>query len=897
MGRRVFVSYAHEDRAWRDAFRQMLGPALERYGVELWADDHIRSGDRWERVIGDALEGADLGLLLVTPAFLMSSFSWEVEVPALLAKRVPMVWVLVEDCLWEDVEALAPIQGVQDPRRDGALADHPRPTRELARICRKIRGEHLVGLRAVPRVAVGSAPAAAVVDRISPTAAAGEVFGAVPKRPPAFVGRVSDLEGLRAAVVAGLAGAVGVTGKPPAVGLQGRGGIGKTVLAAELTRDPETLAYFPDGVFWASLGERADVVEAQRQLAGWLGGDAGGIRSPLQGAKVLGELLADMQCLVVVDDVWSLGAAQALAVTGPRGRLLLTTRDRLLLRRLGAAAVELDVLSVDAARQLLGELTGTAAGDLPVQADGILEATGRAALAVALVGAAIGRGNQGWAEVSARLAEAGQMFAGHAYADTFKALEVATSGLTAEERDRYHALACFPEDTIVPPVTIGRLWELAEPGLNGQLQRFAELGLLRLEAGGVAFHDLQRDYLLLHAEAAAVAHEQLLAAHQGCPGDDWYQLDPDDPYLWNHLTYHLAAAGRHHELIATVTDPAWLAARIAHDGALAAERDVSDALRWEPTGARLQALLRRLRQTAHMLARAAGVASVVPTLGTHLWALRDTLDLARLDHVAPGARREVAWIADATSPQLIRTIEGHTGGVGSVAWSPDGTRLASASDDETVRVWDAVTGTPLQALPGHTGGVGSVAWSPDGARLASAGDDRTVRVWDAATGTPLQALPGHTGGVGSVAWSPDGTRLASASDDETVRVWDAATGTPLQALPGHTGGVWSVAWSPDGTRLASAGDDGTVRVWDAATGTPLQALPGHTGWVGSVAWSPDGARLASAGDDRVLVFWDAMQGRETGRVVVGQWAFSVDYSPTTGALAVGTDRAVIVYKP
>lgn len=89
LGRRVFVSYSHDDRAWLDRFREMLGPVLGRYSVDLWADDHIRSGERWERVIGEALDEADLGLLLVTPAYLKSSFSWEVEVPALLAAGCP----------------------------------------------------------------------------------------------------------------------------------------------------------------------------------------------------------------------------------------------------------------------------------------------------------------------------------------------------------------------------------------------------------------------------------------------------------------------------------------------------------------------------------------------------------------------------------------------------------------------------------------------------------------------------------------------------------------------------------------------------------------------------------------------------------------------------------------
>lgn len=143
LARRIFLSYSHDDRAWRDAFRQMLRPALDRHGVEFWADDHIFSGDRWERATGDALAGAALGLLLVTAAYLESSFSWQVEVPVLIRSGVPIVWVLVEDCLWDDNDVLRGVQGLQDPARDGALIDHPNLKKEMARICRKVRDEHL----------------------------------------------------------------------------------------------------------------------------------------------------------------------------------------------------------------------------------------------------------------------------------------------------------------------------------------------------------------------------------------------------------------------------------------------------------------------------------------------------------------------------------------------------------------------------------------------------------------------------------------------------------------------------------------------------------------------------------------------------------------------------------
>ncbi|MBM3740788.1 MAG: CHAT domain-containing protein, partial [Acidobacteria bacterium] len=174
------------------------------------------------------------------------------------------------------------------------------------------------------------------------------------------------------------------------------------------------------------------------------------------------------------------------------------------------------------------------------------------------------------------------------------------------------------------------------------------------------------------------------------------------------------------------------------------------------------------------------------------------------------------------------------------------------------RLWQPASGKALHTLTGHRNWVLSVAWSPNGQLLASA-SDTTVRLWQAASGKALHTLTGHRNWVLSVAWSPDGQLLASGSDDRTVRLWQAASGKALHSLTGHQHSVRSVAWSPDGQLLASGSDDKTVRLWHAASGREKRIFEGHSGPVIRLQWDRQSRHLASASEREVIV-WDAQTG-------------------------------------
>jgi WD40 repeat protein len=214
----------------------------------------------------------------------------------------------------------------------------------------------------------------------------------------------------------------------------------------------------------------------------------------------------------------------------------------------------------------------------------------------------------------------------------------------------------------------------------------------------------------------------------------------------------------------------------------------------------------------------------------------------------------------------------------SIAYSPDGTRIASGSHDHTIRVWDAHTGAIVAGpFQGHTDWVTSVAFSPDGTRIVSGSDDRTIRVWDAHTGAIVASpFQGHTHSVRSVAFSPDGTRIVSGSGDHTIRVWDAHTGAIVAGpFQGHTHSVTSVALSPDGTRIVSGSHDRTIRVWG------LDRQPGSDGALAS-PWIFNNNGWIST--DTAVLFWvppgfHSTFPRHANKLVMGPEAtFQVDWS-------------------
>lgn len=242
-------------------------------------------------------------------------------------------------------------------------------------------------------------------------------------------------------------------------------------------------------------------------------------------------------------------------------------------------------------------------------------------------------------------------------------------------------------------------------------------------------------------------------------------------------------------------------------------------------------------------------------------------------------------IWDVNTNTLLQTLVGHTNAVFCISWSPDGTQLLSGADDGTARIWDSNTGVITQIFSGHSWWVRKASWSPDGTKIVTSGwDDTSAKIWDVASGKEIRLLSGHNQ-VMSVAWSPDGTKIITGGRyDSLAKIWDASTGSLLHTLLQPVG-VLDVKWSPDSRKVLTVGSNREANIWDANNGTLLHNLSGHSDYVTCGGWSPDGTKVATGSWDRTIRIWNASTGVMIRTLITATNINDAAWSPEGSRLA------------
>jgi WD40 repeat protein len=297
--------------------------------------------------------------------------------------------------------------------------------------------------------------------------------------------------------------------------------------------------------------------------------------------------------------------------------------------------------------------------------------------------------------------------------------------------------------------------------------------------------------------------------------------------------------------------------------------------------------------------------------------------------VVTASQDSTARIWDGDTGRELLVLGGHTESICIATFSPDGTMLLTASRDGAARLWQARDGRQLGAFsvvseepPSLTrykfdgtpvwvsGGFRTFAdFSPDSSRIVTATDHQTIRFWDASTGNEIADLkiqvhnpkdgfdmpPSFNKPGFAMSFSPDGRRVVTASHDRTARLWDVNTGREITVFRGHWSFVGSARFSADGKRLVTASHDRTARVWDADTGHEIVVLAGHTGSVYSAGFSPDGKKVVTESTDKTVSLWDAVTGQEIVYFSCDAPASSAVFSPDgTKLLAVCNGTAWLV---
>ena len=909
---KIFISYAREDD---EPFVKKLHNDLALEFDVWWDREAMESrGRTFLQVIRDAIAAADSLLLVVGPAAVQSEYvraEWEFAFDA--CKVITPILRLGDYTLLR-----GPLTRLHTPDfRD--TRSYEEALSELVRILK------------MPIPPLG-------------------VLHSVNALPPHFLPRPEVISRIKENVLADVSRPCVITSAKQTAALQGMGGIGKSVIAAAFARSCDTRRTFGDGIIWLEFGRHAHPLRNIVRVATALADEPQNYSDHKNVGKFLTKLLAEKNCLIILDDIWDLQQAEPfLNALGPRCRLLITTRDAGLVNALGAQEQRLDVLNDRAALELLASWSEQPLNTLPTEASAVAHECDNLPFGLAVCGAMV-RDGVPWSDLLHALRKADLSFLerrlpNYRYASVLKSLDVSVKALgsvdpTAERH--FMEVAVFAANAIIPEETLMTLWlhtnDIEEHRARRLIVELGNRALLRLEGEfpnrRISLHDLQHDYLRVAQQNLVPLHERLLSAYRSKCDNDWAS-GPSDGYFFENLPYHLTEAGKQNELRVLLTDFRWLMAKLANTDADALVADYLLLTERQP----VKEWENFFRQNLHILRR-----------GNRHWpADRILLQLATehaddssltkaADAYIAATNFELTWARDAyRAPHVkrspcLRVLEGHTEHVaGTLLVSPN--RLISwasewGSHDHSPRLWDLQSGELLKIYLGHTRDISNMMLLPDG-RVLSSAFDRTIRIWDAESGESLEVIESNTYDIVGllpqnrlVCWSGETRAALIILDLDTKQVlatvscpkdyveishgavllegdrlliwfgkqlelWNTRSYSRTAIMPGHTSSIFRAVPLPDNRVVTTSADD-TLRVWDSTSGQHHVTLTGHTDSVWGVLPLADKRLLSWSADGTLRVWTLNVDSRGLDQVTV----FSGHTQGVRGALELSGGRLV-----
>ena len=799
--RHVFISYARDDD---EAFARQLWLYLTQHAIAVWWDREAMQsrGLSFLQEIRDAISSAERVLLIVGPQ----------------AKLKPYVEVEWRHALREGV-VVTPLL------RLGDYDDVPEALRALH--CEDVRAT-VDGAHALERVLqiVGA-----------PVAPLGELVG-VPRLPTPYLERATQLDQLRSRVLIDAYKPVDLEPDQRITSITGMGGAGKTVLAVGLAHAPEVRRSFTDGVRWINVGRDVNAVRTATHVGLALGDEAIQAYTGIVEAKFLLEKkLADMNCLVVLDDVTDVGIIETLHTAASENvRILLTSRRRNLFASAGVHEVHVDELEEGDALNLLAHWAGVIREQLPPEGVEIARACGNLPLALSMIGSIIrGRGDR-WAYALARLQHADlskieQKLPDYEFTTLDRAMLVSFEELDAGLQQRYLDFVAVPEDVAAPAGMLRTWWTyegMDELDVTAALDELVDRSLLRVDQqGGYTLHDIQRDFLLMRTMDTHALHVRWVTAFQAHAPGGWATAE-DDGYIFDHLGYHLSHAGAEAEWRELLTSFAWLERKSRARGFAAVLLDLVTYA----GDVRVSPLHRTCRRAAHILTNDPA------QLAAQLLARTDPVP-----DVAPLLNGARAWRGQ--------------------SWLRPVTNSLDEAGEPTVAVFRG------REEDGHAGTPRAIALSRDAGLIGSAGgssNDLSVKIWSAQATRLLRTFDNALS-PGSI------TRLAFVTQDGSLAVagqHDVCLYRPdaTEPLARHEFGDYVITslcgGGPPGTAFVGF-EDGAVVAWDSNSDSlaPIRDPDGQM--VVAMACASLLPRIAIAAD-LLLECRDSHDGHLVGRV-------------------------------